>query len=73
MDAVTSERCDVCQAKAYVRTIIIPATGSALTWCAHHFTERELTFLAAKYPVIDRRFELEAAVRPAKPRPKPRP
>ena len=71
MDAVTSELCDVCQARAYVRTIIIPDRGLALTWCAHHFTERELLFVAGKYPVMDHRYELEAAVRPAKPKPRP--
>lgn len=68
MDAVTSELCDVCRARAYVRTIIIPASGSALTFCKHHFEAHELALMAGKYPVMDHRYELEAAVRPAKPR-----
>lgn len=71
MDAVTSELCDVCRSRAYVRTIIIPDHGLALTWRKHHFEQHELQLMAGKYPVMDHRYELEAAVRPAKPKPRP--
>ena len=66
MIAVTSERCDVCGSRAYARAIIIRDPEQSLTFCGHHFAVHEAALVLGEYPVVDRRYELEAAVRPAK-------
>lgn len=50
------DRCDRCNAQAYVTTML--DTGLSLTWCAHHFRAFEEALMAYTVGVIDMRHEL---------------
>ena len=57
-----ADRCDRCNAPAYVRTESHYSTLQ-LTWCAHHYNEVEHHFNAATHEITDERVFLRQAVK----------
>lgn len=67
MDTVTTQlpsleiadRCDRCDARAYVSVLLKQDSPSSLLFCSHHFTEHELKLRALEpWAMLDERGKL---------------
>lgn len=56
-----TERCDRCDARAYVRSTFMAGEKSHdLLWCAHHFAANEAKIRATAAQIDDERYQLTA-------------
>lgn len=57
---VVADRCDRCQAQAFVQ-VASPSSGLLLLFCGHHFAKHESTFASGGWTVDDQRHLINAA------------
>ena len=58
-DLTRADRCDRCNAQAFVRAVLPAADGLELLFCGHHYGDHELKLIAAGAVVLDQRHRID--------------
>lgn len=58
-ELTSSDRCDRCGARAFVRATIPAAGGLELLFCGHHFRAHKLNLVAAGAGIHDERYRID--------------